>query len=148
MAGIHEIGPVPGQRKQRRRVGRGIGSGRGKTSGRGQKGQLSRSGGKIRRGFEGGQMPLQRRIPKRGFSNEPFRKVIVTVNVEALNRFADGTEVTPDLLKETGVVKGRWDGIKVLGRGSLARNLTVQAHAFSKQAREKILAAGGRVEVI
>lgn len=93
-------------------------------------------------------MPLQRRIPKRGFSNEPFRKTIAAINVESLNRFADGTEVTPDLLKEVGLVKGQVDGVKILGRGSLERTLTVHAHAFSKQALEKIQAVGGRAEVI
>lgn len=93
-------------------------------------------------------MPLQRRIPKRGFSNEPFRKVIATVNVETLNRFADGTEVTPELLRQEGIVKGRADGIKILGRGELERSLTVRAHAFSEQAMQKIQAVGGRAEVI
>lgn len=148
MAGLHDLSPSPGSRPRSRRVGRGIGSGRGKTAGRGHKGQKARSGGTIRPGFEGGQTPLQRRLPKRGFTNAPFKRVLAEVNVEALNRFDDDTEVTPDLLREHGLVKGRWDGVKVLGRGELSRRLVVRADAFSRSAVEKIQAAGGRAEVI
>lgn len=122
-------------------------SGSGKTSGRGHKGQKARSGGGVRIGFEGGQMPLYRRLPKRGFTNV-FKKEIVAVNVDALNRFEGGTEVTPALLVESGVIKGVKDGIKILGNGNLEKALTVKAHSFSRQAREKIEAAGGRAEVI
>ena len=148
MAGLHEIQPNPGSRPKGRRVGRGIGSGRGKTAGRGHKGQKARSGGKIRPGFEGGQMPLQRRLPKRGFTNAPFKREMAEINVQALNRFEDGTEVTPELLREHGILRGRWDGVKVLGGGRLERRLTVRAHAFSRSAVEKIEAAGGRAEVV
>src|SRR5690606_35937686 len=109
MAGLHDLKPSPGSRRRPRRVGRGIGSGHGKTAGRGHKGQKARSGGTVRPGFEGGQTPLQRRLPKRGFTNAPFKRVLAEVNVEALNRFDDDTEVTPDLLREHGLVKGRWD---------------------------------------
>ncbi|MFO7245520.1 MAG: 50S ribosomal protein L15 [Thermaerobacter sp.] len=148
MAGLHDLKPSPGSRRRPRRVGRGIGSGHGKTAGRGHKGQKARSGGTVRPGFEGGQTPLQRRLPKRGFTNAPFKRVLAEVNVEALNRFDDDTEVTPDLLREHGLVKGRWDGVKVLGRGELSRRLVVRADAFSRSAVEKIQAAGGRAEVI
>ncbi|HEY8450452.1 MAG TPA: 50S ribosomal protein L15 [Bacillota bacterium] len=148
MAGLFDIGPVKGMRQRKRRVGRGIGSGRGKTAGRGHKGQLARSGGKVRPGFEGGQMPLQRRVPKRGFTNAPFRRRWAEINVEAFNRFEDGSEVTPELLERSGLIKGANEGVKVLGRGSLERRLTIRAHAFSRQAIEKIRAAGGEAEVI
>lgn len=144
---LHELKPAKGSRKKATRVGRGIGSGLGKTSGRGHKGQKSRSGGGVRLGFEGGQMPLYRRLPKRGFTNI-FKKEIVTVNVETLNRFDGGTEVTPVLLVESGIIKGIKDGVKILGSGSLEKSLTVKAHGFSQQAQEKIEAAGGKVEVI
>ncbi|NLL19261.1 MAG: 50S ribosomal protein L15 [Clostridia bacterium] len=144
---LHELKPKAGSRTRARRVGRGMSSGSGKTSGRGHKGQKSRSGGGVRLGFEGGQMPLYRRLPKRGFTNI-FKKEIVAVNVDTLNRFEEGTEVTPDLLVESGVIKGIKDGVKVLGNGSLEKSLTVKAHSFSQQAREKIEAAGGRAEVI
>jgi len=144
---LHEVKPAPGSRTVPKRVGRGIGSGLGKTSGRGQKGQKARSGASIRRGFEGGQMPLFQRLPKRGFSNK-FRREWAEVNVETLNRFAAGTVVTPELLKDTGIVKSIKNGIKILGKGELQKELTVKAHRFSDQAREKIENAGGRVEVI
>lgn len=144
---LHEIGPAPGARKERRRLGRGIGSGLGKTSGKGTKGQNARSGGGVRPGFEGGQMPLQRRLPKRGFTNK-FKKEYALVNVEDLNRFAAGTEVTPELLLETRLVRQPKDGIKVLGNGELTVALTVKAHRFSQAAAEKIAAAGGKAEVI
>lgn len=144
---LHELKPAAGSRTRAKRVGRGMSSGFGKTSGRGHKGQKSRSGGGVRLGFEGGQMPLYRRLPKRGFTNI-FGKEIVTVNVDTLNRFEDGTEVTPALLIEKGFIKGIKDGVKILGNGNLEKPLTVKAHSFSKQAQEKIEAAGGRAEVI
>lgn len=144
---LHEVKPADGSRTARKRVGRGIGSGLGKTAGRGQKGQKARSGARIRRGFEGGQMPLFQRLPKRGFTNK-FRREWAEVNVEALNRFAAGTVVTPELLQDTGVVKSIKSGIKILGKGELEKELTVRAHRFSTQAIEKIENAGGRVEVI
>ncbi|HEY8414919.1 MAG TPA: 50S ribosomal protein L15 [Thermaerobacter sp.] len=148
MAGLHELRPAPGARRRRKRVGRGIGSGHGKTAGRGTKGQKARSGGAKGPGFEGGQMPLQRRIPKRGFTNAPFRKEYAVVNVEALNRFEPGTEVTPELLVERGLVRDLRDGVKILGDGELRVALTVRAHKFSESARAKIEQAGGKVEVI
>lgn len=144
---LHELKPAPGSRRKAKRKGRGEGSGLGKTAGRGQGGQRSRSGGGVRRGFEGGQMPLVRRLPKRGFTNI-FKKDIVTVNVEDLNRFPAGEEVTPAKLKEEGIIKSFGDGVKVLGRGEVEKELTVKAHAFSKSAVEKIEAAGGKVEVV
>lgn len=144
---LHELSPAPGARKERTRVGRGIGSGLGKTSGRGHKGQKARAGGGVRPGFEGGQMPLQRRMPKRGFTNI-FKKDIALVNVGDLDRFEAGTVVTPQLLRETRVVKGGRDGIKILGEGEVTKALTVRADAFSVGAREKITAAGGKVEVL
>lgn len=144
---LHELVPNPGARKRARRVGRGTGSGRGKTAGRGQKGQGARSGGLKPVWFEGGQTPLQRRLPKRGFKN-PFKKVYAVVNLDDLNRFEAGTVVTPELLRERRLVRGRFDGVKVLGDGELNVSLQVQAHAFSKAAVEKIEAAGGKAEVI
>jgi large subunit ribosomal protein L15 len=144
---LHELKPSEGSRKVRNRVGRGIGSGNGKTSGRGHKGQNSRSGGGVRPGFEGGQNPLARRLPKRGFTN-PTRKEYAVVNLEKLVRFEEGTEVTPELLLETGVVSNLKDGIKVLGNGKLEVKLTVKAHKFSVSAKEAIEAAGGKTEVI
>lgn len=145
---LHDLKPAPGARRARRRVGRGIGSGLGKTSGRGQKGQKARSGGGKGPYFEGGQMPLQRRLPKRGFNNARFAKEFAVVNVADLARFEAGTTVTPELLKETGLVGRIKDGVKILGDGELTAALTVQAHAFSKSAVEKIEAAGGKAEVI
>ena len=138
-----------GGSKARKRLGRGIGSGTGKTAGKGHKGQNARSGGGVRPGFEGGQMPLFRRLPKRGFTNI-FRKEIAIVNIDDLNRFEEGTVVTPELLFEQGLVKksGSKDGVKVLGNGDLEVKLTVQAQRFSKSAIEKIEATGGKAEVI
>lgn len=144
---LHELAPAPGSRQERNRVGRGPSSGNGKTSGRGHKGQNSRSGGGVRPGFEGGQNPLYRRLPKRGFIN-PTRKEYAIVNLEDLNSFAEGTEVTPALLLETGVVSNTKSGIKILGNGELTVKLTVQANKFSQSAVEKIEAAGGKTEVI
>lgn len=145
---LHELQPAAGSKKTRTRVGRGLGSGLGKTSGRGQKGQNSRSGGGVRSGFEGGQMPLYRRLPKRGFNNV-FAKQYAEVNVEQLNRFEDGATVDPVALIEAGILKNVRDGIRILGNGSLeTKNLTVIANDFTKSAEEKITAAGGKVEVI
>ncbi len=144
---LHELQPNPGSRKRRKRVGRGMGSGMGKTSTRGHKGQNSRSGGGTRLGFEGGQTPLSVRLPKRGFNN-PTRKNIVALDISVLNRFEEGTEVTPELLLETGVVKNLRDGIKFLGNGDIEVKLVVKANAFSKSAAEKIAAIGGTTEVI
>ena len=144
---LHELAPAAGSKKTRTRVGRGLGSGLGKTSGRGQKGQNSRSGGGVRTGFEGGQMPLYRRLPKRGFNNV-FAKQYAEVNVEQLNRFEDGATVDPVALIEAGILKNVRDGIRILGNGTLERKLTVIANGFTKSAVEKIEAAGGKVEVI
>ncbi|MGP4072800.1 50S ribosomal protein L15 [Piscibacillus sp. B03] len=141
---LHEL---KGSRKDRNRVGRGMASGNGKTSGRGHKGQKARSGGNVRPGFEGGQMPLFQRLPKRGFTNIN-RKEYTIVNLETLNRFEDGTEVTPELLLETGVISKVKAGVKVLGNGSLEKKLTVKAQKFSASAKEAIEAAGGQTEVI
>ncbi|MBS4175692.1 50S ribosomal protein L15 [Bacillus sp. FJAT-49736] len=144
---LHELQPAEGSRKQRNRVGRGIGSGNGKTAGKGHKGQNARSGGGVRLGFEGGQTPLFRRLPKRGFTNIN-RKDYAIVNLDALNRFEDGTEITPVLLIETGVVSKEKAGIKILANGKLEKKLTVKAHKFSSAAKEAIEAAGGTTEVI
>lgn len=144
---LHDLKPAPGARPEATRKGRGLGSGLGKTAGRGHKGQKARSGGGVRPGFEGGQMPLQRRTPKRGFNNK-FRKELVVVNIKDLNRFEDGTVVTPDLLKEAGVIKNLQDGVKILATGELERALTVKVHGVSQAAAEKIVAAGGKVEVM
>lgn len=145
---LNELRPNPGARKNPTRKGQGIGSGKGKTAGRGHKGQNARSGGGVRPGFEGGQMPLQRRMPKRGFTNAPFKKNIVTVNLAKLERFEAGTVVTPELLLEAGLIKKIGDGVKILATGDLDRALTVRAHSFSKSAAEKIEASGGKAEVI
>jgi len=118
---LHELAPAPGARRPNKRVGRGLGSGLGKTSGRGHKGQKSRSGGGVRLGFEGGQMPIQRRLPKRGFSNYPFKKEYAEINVETLNRFDQETVVTPELLKKAGIVKDMKDGLKILARGGIRK---------------------------
>lgn len=144
---LHELQPAEGSRKERKRKGRGIGSGNGKTAGKGHKGQNARSGGGVRLGFEGGQTPLFRRLPKRGFLNIN-RKDYAIVNLEALNRFEDGTEVTPALLIETGVVSKEKAGIKILAKGNIEKKLTVKAHKFSSAAKEAIEAAGGTIEVI
>ena len=145
---LHELKPTPGSRHSKKRIGRGIGSGMGKTSTRGHKGQWARSGGGVRPGFEGGQMPLFRRLPKRGFSNAPFKKEFSIVNMTQLNVFEPGTVVTPELLMEKRIVRALRDGVKILGEGDLQVALTVRAHAFSGTAAEKIAAAGGSVEVI
>ncbi|GBF77052.1 50S ribosomal protein L15 [Paenibacillus sp. 598K] len=144
---LHELQPAAGSKQVGKRKGRGIGTGNGKTAGRGHKGQNARSGGGVRPGFEGGQNPLYRRLPKRGFNN-PFRKEYAVVNIEDLNSFAAGTEVTPELLMEQGVVKNPQDGIKILGNGEIKVQLTVKANKFSQSAVEKIQAAGGKTEVI
>ena len=142
---LNELSPAPGARKVRFRVGRGLRSGNGKTSGKGQKGQKSRSGGGVRTGFEGGQMPIYRRLPKRGFKNI-FANVYAEVNVETLNRFEDGTTVDAVALVEAGVLKNIQDGVRILGNGELTKKLTVVANGFTKTAEEKITAAGGKVE--
>ncbi|NRD77548.1 50S ribosomal protein L15 [Bacillus sp. BRMEA1] len=144
---LHELKPAEGSRKERKRLGRGIGSGQGKTAGKGHKGQNARSGGGVRPGFEGGQTPLFRRLPKRGFTNIS-RKEYAIVNLDVLNRFEDGTEVTPELLIETGVVSNEKAGIKILAKGNVEKKLTVKAHKFSSAAKEAIEAAGGTTEVI
>ena len=144
---LHELRAVPGATKAPKRKGRGTATGQGKTAGRGMNGQNSRSGGGTRPGFEGGQMPLYRRIPKRGFTNIWGTEYTV-LNVEDLNRFDADTVVTPELMKEIGMVKQVKDGIKILGNGTLEKNLTVKAHKFSKTAVEKIESAGGKAEVI
>lgn len=144
---LHELQYEEGARRPRKRVGRGPGSGTGKTAGRGTKGQNSRSGGGVRPGFEGGQTPLFRRIPKRGFTNI-FRKEYAIVNLDALNAFEDGTVVTPELLLETRIARKLESGIKILGSGSLTKKLTVKAHKFSDTAKTAIETAGGTVEVI
>ncbi|MFB5192220.1 50S ribosomal protein L15 [Alicyclobacillus fastidiosus] len=145
---LHELKAQPGSRHSKKRVGRGSSSGMGKTSTRGHKGQWARSGGGVRIGFEGGQTPLFRRLPKRGFNNKRFAKVYATVNVAALADFEAGTVVTPELLLEQRIIREPLDGLKVLGTGDLQVKLTVKAHAFSTAAAAKIEAAGGTVEVI
>lgn len=144
---LHELGPAQGAKKAPKRVGRGSGSGLGKTSGKGHKGQKARSGGGVRPGFEGGQMPLTRRLPKRGFTNI-FAKVYSTVNLSDLEKFEDGTVVTADLLKEKRIIRKLNDGLKVLGNGTLTKKLTVKADKFTKSAEQKIVAAGGNAEVV
>lgn len=145
---LHSLQPAPGATTTRKRVGRGVGSGLGKTSGRGQKGQNSRSGGGVRPGFEGGQSPLFRRLPKRGFSNARFKTTYAVINLSDLDKFEDGATVTPELLKEMGLIKQSLDGIKVLGNGTLTKKLHVQAHKFSSVAKEQIEKLGGKAEVI
>lgn len=145
---LHELEKNIGATHSKKRVGRGSGSGLGKTCGKGQKGQKARSGGSINPVFEGGQLPLYRRIPKRGFSNALFKTEYAIVNLSELNNFEDGTVVTPALLKETGIVKNELSGIKVLGNGNLEKKLTIQAHKFSKSAIEKIKESGSNIEVI
>ena len=145
---LHELRPAEGAVSSKKRLGRGTATGQGKTSGRGQKGQKSRSGGGVRVGFEGGQMPLARRLPKRGFNNI-FKKVYTEVNVELLNRFENGTEITAELLKETGVIsKIQKDGVKILGEGNLEKAVTVKAAKFTASAQEKIEKAGGKAELV
>ena len=145
---LNELKYNEGSKKDIKRLGRGSSSGTGKTSGRGENGQNSRSGGGVRVGFEGGQLPLYRRLPKRGFSNAMFKKTYAVINVSDLNMFEDGTEVTPELLFEIGIIKKQLSGIKVLGNGELTKKLTVRAHKFSNIAKEKIEAAGGKAEVM
>ncbi|GBE04472.1 MAG TPA: 50S ribosomal protein L15 [Nitrospirae bacterium] len=143
---LSDLSPSPGSRKKNKRVGRGPGSGHGKTSCRGHKGQKSRSGGGTRIGFEGGQMPLQRRLPKRGFTNI-FQKQYATVNLKTLSEITE-TVVTPEIMLEKGIIKSIKDGVKILGDGEIKKPLTVKAHAFSASAKEKILKAGGGAEII
>ena len=145
---LHTLQPNPGSVKTRKRVGRGVGSGLGKTSGKGQKGQNSRSGGGVRIGFEGGQTPLFRRLPKRGFSNARFKTVYAVINLSDLERFEDGATVTPEILKEMGLIKNGLDGIKVLGKGTLTKKVNDKAHKFSSVAKEQIEKLGGKAEVI
>ena len=145
---LNTMHPADGATHSRKRLGRGVGSGLGKTSGKGHKGQNARSGGGVRPGFEGGQLPLFRRLPKRGFSNARFKTEYATINLSDLNRFEDGAVVTPELLKEMGLVKNQLDGIKVLGNGTLEKKLTVKAHKFSSSAQEKIESLGGKTEVM
>ena len=145
---LNELKYTTGSIKNRKRVGRGIGSGNGKTSGRGQKGQNARSGGGVRLGFEGGQNPLVFRIAKRGFNNYEFATRYAVINISDLEKFDDGAEVTPELLKEMGIVKDMKDGLKVLGNGELTKKITVNANKFSKVAKEKIENAGGKAKVI
>ena len=144
---LHELSPAAGSTKEAKRIGRGHGSGQGKTAGKGHKGQKARAGRGMRPGFEGGQMPLQRRIPKRGFNNI-FAKEIVAINVGSLNAFEDGAVVNNDALIEAGMIKKVCDGVKVLGNGEITKKLTVQVAAFSESAKQKIEAAGGKAEVI
>jgi large subunit ribosomal protein L15 len=144
---LSDLTPAPGSSKHRKRVGRGDGSGHGKTSCRGHKGQGARSGGGTRPGFEGGQMPLQRRLPKRGFHN-PFRIELAVVNLDQLEQFPAGGEVSPEAMAERGLVHGKNRRVKVLGDGALSKALIVKAHGFSAKAKEKIEAAGGKVELI
>jgi len=146
--GLHNLKPAKGAVRERKRVGRGPGSGLGKTSGRGEKGQKSRSGFSQRPGFEGGQMPLHRRVPKRGFSNARFRKEYAEVNLEKLELFEAGTIVTPEVLLKRGIVRKMKDGVKILAKGDLTKALTVRAHKFSAKAQERIAGVGGKVEVL
>ena len=145
---LHELEKNIGATHAKKRKGRGPGSGLGKTCGRGQKGQKARSGGSINPVFEGGQLPLYRRIPKRGFSNHMFKTKYAVINIEDLNVFEDNTVVTPALLKDAGIIKNQLDGIKVLGNGKLEKKLTIQANKFSTSALEKIKEAGSKAEVI
>lgn len=145
---LHDLQPRPGAKHRRKRLGQGEATGHGKTSGRGGKGQTARSGSSIRIGFEGGQMPLIRRIPKRGFNHTRFKKYFIPVNLEALNRFAEGTKVDEASLRSLGLANGAGRGIKILGQGQLSRKLTVCAHAFSASARAKIEGLGGVCELL
>ena len=145
---LNELMQNKGAKQERRRVGRGMGSGLGITSGRGEKGQKARSGVSIKATFEGGQLPLYRRLPKRGFSNAPFKIKYAVINVSDLNRFEDGTVVTKELLKESGLVKNQLDGVKVLGNGTLEKKLTIKADKFSREAIEKIEKSGSKYEVM
>ncbi|MDR1253927.1 MAG: 50S ribosomal protein L15 [Oscillospiraceae bacterium] len=144
---LHELSPAVGAKKKSKRIGRGHGSGQGKTAGKGHKGQKARSGGGVRVGFEGGQMPLQRRVPKRGFNNI-FAKKIVAVNVCSLNLFEDGSIIDEKVLREAGIIKTRCDGVKILGNGNLTKKLTVKVGKFSDSAKQKVEKVGGKAEVI
>ena len=146
--GLENLKPAKGSVRDRKRVGRGPGSGRGKTAARGEKGQKSRSGFSQKPGFEGGQMPLHRRVPKRGFTNARFRKEFATVNLEKLEAFETGSIVTPEVLLERGVIKKMLHGVKVLAKGDLTKALTVRAHKFSAKAQEKLAGLGGKAEVL
>ena len=145
---LHNLKPRPGAKHRRKRLGQGESSGHGKTSGRGGKGQTARSGSSIRIGFEGGQMPLIRRIPKRGFNNARHATQYIPVNLEALNQFSDGARVDFESLRKAGLANGKAAGVKILGTGELTRKLTVTAHAFSASARAKIEGKGGACEII
>ena len=145
---LHELSPAEGSTKERFRKGRGAGSGNGKTAGKGHKGQNARSGGGVRPGFEGGQLPLYRKLPKRGFNNARFGKQYAVINVESLNKFNDGDVVDFATLLAAGVVNNVFDGIKVLGEGEITKKLTVKAKVFSASAKEKIEAVGGKTEVV
>lgn len=145
---LNTMSPNYGATKARKRLGRGVGSGTGKTSGKGEKGQNARSGGGVHLWFEGGQTPLYRRIGKRGFSNAMFKTEYATINLSDLNKFENGTEITPEMLKEMGILKKQLDGVKVLGQGKLEKKLVVKANAFSKTAKEEIEKLGGKAEVI
>ena len=144
---LHELSPAPGSVREVKRIGRGHGSGQGKTAGKGHKGQKARAGRAMRPGFEGGQMPLQRRVPKRGFNNI-FATRYAIVNLAALNKFENGAVVDTEALKAAGLVKNSYDGVKILGNGALEKNLTVKAAAVSESAKSKIEAAGGKAEVV
>lgn len=144
---LHTLKPNKGSKHRKLRVGRGRASGKGKTAGRGHKGQYSRAGASHKPLFEGGQMPLVRKLPIRGFNNYT-RKVIIPINLESLNNFEDGSEVTIELLMEKGLVKGRFDGVKILGNGNIEKKLTIKASGFSSSAREKIESIGGVCEII
>jgi len=146
---INELKPAVGSKKKPKRIGRGLGSGHGRYATKGLKGQKSRSGGAKGAGFEGGQMPLQRRVPKRGFSNAPFKKEYAIVNLEDLNKIIDEVDViTPDVLLQKGIVKKLKDGLKILGNGEIKKPVTIKAHAVSKRALQKIESIGGKLEVI
>ena len=145
---LNSLYPNYGATKTRKRVGRGPGSGLGKTSGKGHKGQNARSGGGVRPGFEGGQLPLLRRIPKRGFTNAKFKTTYATLNLSDLNKFENGAEITPELLKEMGILKNQLNGVKILGNGKLEKKLTVKANKFSETAKDAIEKMGGKAEVI
>lgn len=145
---LHDLKPRPGAKHRRKRLGQGEATGHGKTSGRGGKGQTARSGSSIRIGFEGGQMPLIRRMPKRGFNNARFSTVYAPVNVEDLNQFDDAARIDVAVLRSAGLVNGKFDGVKILGTGALTKRLTVAADAFSASAKQKIEAAGGACEIV
>ncbi|MEM6821779.1 MAG: 50S ribosomal protein L15 [Verrucomicrobiota bacterium] len=144
---LHDVKPRPGAKHSRKRLGCGESSGHGKTSGKGNKGQKSRSGGGVRDGFEGGQMPIYRRLPKRGFNNKAFRTFYAPVNVSALNVFNDGDTVDAKALREKGIVNGNWDGIKLLAQGELTKKVSIKVDAASKAATEKVEKAGGTLEL-